>query len=226
MGVNWSFSPVTDMLNNFFDVMGVRCISDNADTVARLAAAMVRGLENEGAATSPKHFPGSGNDYRDTHFCAAENNISPELSEEENAQFDALNYEIAKSALTLINNKTGTIPFDPVKHKSALIVAYSPYEPFVVGTKELAKEFARRGIKADIVTGLETKDELEAAAEKYDLIIYAAYLAMAQPTGMPFFSSNFSTLFNTFSYGAEKSVAASFGASLFSTTILKPHRPT
>jgi hypothetical protein len=35
---------------------------------------------------------------------------------------------------------------------------------------------------------------------------------MSQPTGMPFFSSNFSTLFNAFAYGAEKSVAVSFGA--------------
>ena len=33
MGVNWSFSPVTDMLNNFFDVMGIRCISDDLEKI-------------------------------------------------------------------------------------------------------------------------------------------------------------------------------------------------
>lgn len=357
MGVNWSFSPVTDMLNNFFDVMGVRCISDNAESVSRLSSAMVRGLEENGVACSPKHFPGSGNDYRDTHFCTAQNDmtreewdatygkiyrsvieagassimishmafpavddsitpngsprpataskkvldilrkemnfngiivtdavamkaiasafdhedvyiecfnagndivlfvhddyidvmekavldgrvsmerldesvqrildfkeslglfeekdICPPLTAEENAAFDALNYEIAKSALTLVNNKMSTVPFDPKKIKSAVIVAYSPYEPFVEGTKELALEFERRGIKADIVKGFDTKEDMEEAANKYDLIVYATYLAMSQPTGMPFFSSNFSTLFNAFSYGAEKSVAASFGA--------------
>ncbi len=357
MGMNWSFSPVSDMLNNFFDVMGVRCISDNADKIAKLAAAMVRGLEDEGIASSPKHFPGSGNDYRDTHFCTAQNDmtreewdatygkiyrsvieagaksimishmafpavddsltpngspcpataskkvldilrkemhydgiivtdavamkaiasafdhedvyiecfnagndivlfvhddyidvmekavldgrismerldesverilrfkedlglfdekdVTPALTAEENAEFDALNYEIAKSALTLINNKMGTVPFDSKKIKNAIIVAYSPYEPFVDGAKELAEEFRRRGIEADIVTAFDTKEELEEAAQKYDIIIYAAYLAMSQPTGMPFFSKSFSTLFNAFSYGAEKSVAASFGA--------------
>lgn len=357
MGVNWSFSPVTDMLNNFFDVMGIRCISDNVDTISKISAALVHGLEDNGVASSPKHFPGSGNDYRDTHFCTAQNemtreewdatygkiyrsvikagarsimishmafpavddsntsngsprpattskkvldilrkemnydgiivtdavamkaiasafdhedvyiecfnagndivlfvhddyidvmekavldgrvsmerlnesvqrildfkeslglfeekDITPALSDEENAEFDALNYEIGKSALTLINNKMGTIPFDPKNIKSVIIVAYSPYEPFVEGTKAIKAEFESRGIKADIVKSFDTKEEMEEAASKYDLIIYATYLAMAQPTGMPFFSSNFSTLFNAFSYGAEKSVAASFGA--------------
>ena len=357
MGVNWSFSPVCDMLNNFFDVMGIRCISDDPDTISNLASAMVRGIEDAGVATSPKHFPGSGNDYRDTHFCTAQNDmtreewdatygkiyrslinagaksimishmafpavddsltpngsprpataskkildilrkemnydgiivtdavamkaiatafehedvyiecfnagndvvlfvhddyidimekavldgrvsmerlnesverilrikeelgffddykVTPPLTKEENEEFDALNYEIAKSALTLVSNSMQTIPFDKNKVKSALVVAYSPYEPFFEGAKELVYEFERRGIAADIVPGLETKEDTEAAARKYDIIVYATYLAMAQPTGMPFFSSNFSTLFNAFAYGQEKSVGVSFGA--------------
>ena len=357
MGVNWSFGPVSDMLNNFFDVNGIRDISDDPDEISRIASAMVRGMEDAGIASSPKHFPGSGNDYRDTHFCTAENDmtreewdatygkiyravieagaksimishmafpavddsltpngsprpataskkildilrcemnydgvivtdavamkaiasafdhedvyiecfnagndivlfvhddyidimeravldgrvsmerldesverilkmkeelglfdrpeVTPPLTREENAEFDALNFEIAKSALTLINNKMGTRPFDPKKIKNAVIVAYSPYEPFVEGAEELAKEFRRRGIEADIVRGFDTKEETAEAAEKYDLIIYACYLAMAQPTGMPFFSNNFSTLFNAFAYGAEKSVGVSFGS--------------
>ena len=357
MGVNWSFSPVTDMLNNFFDVMGIRCISDNAETIARLASAMVRGMEDQGVATSPKHFPGSGNDYRDTHFCTAMNDmtrdewdatygkiyrsvieagtksimishmafpavddsltpngsprpataskkvldilrremnfdgiivtdavamkaiasafdhedvyiecfnagndivlfvhddyidimekavldgrvsmerldesverilrikeelglferddIAPSLTDEENREFDELNLEIARSAITLINNKMGSVPFDKDKIKRALIVAYSPYDPFFEGASEMADEFLRRGIECDIVKTVDTKEELCEAAEKYDLIVYATYLAMSQPTGMPFFSKDFSTLFNAFAYGSEKSVAASFGA--------------
>ena len=114
--------------------------------------------------------------------------------------------------MTLVNNKMGTIPFDPAKIKSALVVAYSPYEPFAKEASAMVEELERRGIKADLVTGIDTKEEMAEAAEKYDIIIYATYLAMAQPTGMPFFSNNFSTLFNAFAYGAEKSVAVSFGA--------------
>ena len=357
MGINWSFGPVTDMLNNFFDVMGIRCISDDPDAIARIASAVVRGMEDAGVASSPKHFPGSGNDYRDTHFCTAQNDmtreewdatygkiyravieagaksimvshmafpavddsltpngsprpataskkvldilrremnydgiiitdavamkaiasafdhedvyiecfnagndivlfthddyidimeravldgrvsmerldesverilrfkeemglfdrpdVTPPLTAEENAEFDALNLEIARSALTLVNNKMGIIPFDSKKVKNAVIVAYSPYEPFVEGAEELAKEFRRRGIEADVVRGFDTKEDTESAAEKYDVIVYACYLAMSQPTGMPFFASNFSTLFNAFAYGAEKSVAVSFGS--------------
>jgi len=138
--------------------------------------------------------------------------LAPALTDAENDAFDAVNYEIAKSSLTLINNSLNTIPFDPKKVKSAIIVAYSPYEPFVEGAGVMADELERRGIKTDIVTAFDTKEELEEAAKKYDIIIYATYLAMSQPTGMPFFSKSFSTLFNAFSYGAEKSVAASFGA--------------
>ena len=357
MGVNWSFSPVVDMLNNFFDVMGIRCISDDPNKIARLAAAMVRGLEDEGIASSPKHFPGSGNDYRDTHFCTAENDmtkeewdatygkiyksvidagatsimishmafpavdnsltpngsprpataskkvldilrkelnydgiivtdavamkaissafdhedvyiecfnagndivlfvhddyidimekavldgrvsmerldesverilnakeklglferndITPSLTDEENREFEKLNLDIAKSAITLINNKLGTVPFDASKINRALIVAYSPYEPFFDEAQAMKEEFLARGIECDIVKSIETKEDMCEAAQKYDLIVYAAYLAMSQPTGMPFFSNNFSTLFNAFAYGAEKSVAASFGA--------------
>jgi beta-N-acetylhexosaminidase len=151
-------------------------------------------------------------DFKESLGLFEEKDVTPALTDKENAEFDALNYEIAKSALTLINNKAGSIPFDSKKIKNAIIVAYSPYEPFVECAKELALEFERRGIKADIVTGFDTKEDTAEAANKYDLIIYAAYLAMSQPTGMPLFSSNFSTLFNAFAYGAEKSVAVSFGA--------------
>ncbi len=358
MGVTWAFGPVCDMLNNFFDVMGVRDISDNPNVISELAPAMVKGIEDAGLASTPKHFPGAGNDYRDTHFCTAENDMTREewdatygkiwksvidagaksimiahsafpavddsitpngaprpataskkvidilrkemsydgiivtdavamkaiasafdhedvyiecfnagndivlfvhddyidimekavldgrvsmerldesverilrfkeelglfdnnnsiptaLTEEENAAFDTTNYDIAKSAITLINNSMGTIPFDASKVKNAIIVAYSPYEPFIVAAENMAEEFKRRGINADIVTAFDTKEAIEEAAKKYDIIIYACYLAMSQPTGMPFFSKSFSTLFNSFSYGAEKSVAASFGA--------------
>ena len=77
-GVNWAFGPVFDMLNNFFDVMGPRCISDDWRTVSEHAANMVKGMQDAGVAACPKHFPGSGNDYRDPHFCSATNDFTRE----------------------------------------------------------------------------------------------------------------------------------------------------
>ena len=357
MGVNCLTNPVLDLLNNFFDVMGVRCLSSDPEIIEKLAPHLIRGIEDAGIATSPKHYPGSGYDYRDTHFCFgtqdmtreewdstygkiwkaavdagartfmvshnsfpavddsltplgvprpataskkvldilreelgfkgviitdavamkgcaaafehddvyiecfnAGNDIilfvnddyidvmekavldgrvsmarldesvervldlkeslglfdkieaAPALTKEENEDFDAVNFEIAKKALTLVNNKVGAIPFDKNKIKKALIVAYSPYEPFQAAAGIMKAEFEKRGIEAKVIDHLESKDELKEFTEEYDVIIYACYLAMSQPQGMSFYSKDLSTLFYAFAYGAEKSVAASFGA--------------
>lgn len=48
-------------------VIGVRSFGDDADEVARFAAAWVRGSETAGVATTPKHFPGHGATPYDTH---------------------------------------------------------------------------------------------------------------------------------------------------------------
>ncbi len=357
MGVNCLTSPVLDLLNNFFDVMGVRCLSSDPEIIEKLAPSIIRGIEDEGLATSPKHFPGSGYDYRDTHFCYGTQDMTKEewfatygkiwkaavdagartfmvshnsfpaiddsltslgvprpataskkvldllrvdlgfngviitdavamkgcaaafehddvyiecfnagndivlfvnddyidvmekavldgrvsmerlnesverildlkeslglfdeiklpvaLTEEENLEFDAVNFEIAKKALTLVSNKINAVPFDAKKVKKALIVAYSPYEPFQDAAAIMKDEFERRGVEAKVVDHLESKDELKEFSEEYDIIVYACYLAMSQPQGMSFYSKDLSTLFYAFAYGSEKSVAASFGA--------------
>lgn len=357
LGITWAFGPVFDMLNNFFDPMGPRCISDDWKIVARQAEAMVRGIQDAGVAACPKHFPGSGNDYRDPHFCSAsidftkeewdatygkiwhsakdagamsymishmsfpavDDSITPlgtptpataskkilnllreemnydgiivtdavsmkgiasafehedvyiesfnagndiilfvhddyidvmeravlngsvsmerldksvqrildfkeklglfdnsaeafELSEEEKRDFERVNYEITKKALTLIENANGLIPINKEKIKSALIIAFSPYARFKEETEVIAARFAEKGIAADIITTVPNKTLLEEYSDKYDLIVYACYMAMDKPSGMSFFSQNMSTLFNSYSYGAEKSIAVSFGA--------------
>ena len=78
LGITWAFGPVFDMLNNFFDPMGPRCISDDWKIVAKHAECMVKGIQDAGVAACPKHFPGSGNDYRDPHFCPASTDFTKE----------------------------------------------------------------------------------------------------------------------------------------------------
>ena len=354
-GVNWAFGPVLDMLNNFFDVMGVRCISDDPQTMTSLIPSIVSGIQDARLAATPKHFPGSGWDYRDPHFCNATNDMSLDewystygkiwkcavdsgadsfmishmsfpavdpsltpmgaarpataskrvidilrkemsfdgvivtdavdmkgcassyehddvyiecfnagndiilfvrddyidviekaildgrisierldesverilrlkekiglfdpsadsepLSEAENAEFDSVNLEISKRALTLVQNRKRALPFDNVK--KATIIAMSPYEPFVDEMDIMRAEFAKRGIEAKVITTLGNKGVLEEISRESDLIIYACYLAMSQPQGMSFYSTNMITLFNSLSYGKEKSIAVSFGA--------------
>ena len=72
-GVNWPFSPVVDLHTNFFSTGGIRRISADPDVAAKITKPLIRGIQDAGVAASAKHFPGSGKDYRDTHFC---NNIN------------------------------------------------------------------------------------------------------------------------------------------------------
>jgi len=78
MGVNWPFGPVVDLHTNFFATGGIRRISADANLIAELVPYIIKGIHDAGCATSAKHFPGSSNDYRDSHFSPNVNTISKE----------------------------------------------------------------------------------------------------------------------------------------------------
>ncbi len=136
--------------------------------------------------------------------------IEPPLTEEENRDFEAVNYELAKKGITLITNKT--IPFDPKKVKNAAIITISPEEKFATELGALVDAFASYDVNASIYDGIDSKETLKEIAETNDMIIYACLL-----TGdfgkIPWFSTkkDLNTLFHRLSFGAEKSVVVSFG---------------
>src|SRR5205814_10400475 len=68
-GFNWNFAPVLDVNNNPANpVIAERSFSANADDVARLGAAWLRGALSERVACCVKHFPGHGDTHVDSHF--------------------------------------------------------------------------------------------------------------------------------------------------------------
>jgi beta-N-acetylhexosaminidase len=68
MGVNVVYAPVLDLAREPMNAgLGVRAFGDQPDAVARLGAALVRGLQSAGVAATIKHFPGSGETGQDTH---------------------------------------------------------------------------------------------------------------------------------------------------------------
>src|SRR5438552_2479502 len=68
-GFNWNFAPVLDVNNNPDNpVIAERSFSANADDVARLGAAWLRGALSERVACCVKHFPGHGDTHVDSHF--------------------------------------------------------------------------------------------------------------------------------------------------------------
>jgi len=69
MGVNVVYAPVLDIASEPANTaLGVRSFGNDPSAVARLGAAMIRGLQGAGAAATVKHFPGLGDVREDTHF--------------------------------------------------------------------------------------------------------------------------------------------------------------
>jgi beta-N-acetylhexosaminidase len=69
VGITLDYAPVLDIHTNPKNpVIGDRALGEDADTVARLGAAIVRGLQENGVAACGKHFPGHGDTSVDSHL--------------------------------------------------------------------------------------------------------------------------------------------------------------
>jgi beta-N-acetylhexosaminidase len=69
MGINVVYAPALDLATEPANTaLGVRSFGDDPAAVARLGAAMIRGLQAGGVAATVKHFPGLGEVRQDTHF--------------------------------------------------------------------------------------------------------------------------------------------------------------
>ena len=68
VGISLDYAPVLDVHTNARNpVIGDRALSAHADEVARLGAAIIEGLQDEGVAACGKHFPGHGDTSGDSH---------------------------------------------------------------------------------------------------------------------------------------------------------------
>jgi beta-N-acetylhexosaminidase len=69
IGIHMAFAPVVDVNNNPANpVINTRSFGEDPETVARFAAAFVRGVQAEGVAATAKHFPGHGDTDADSHL--------------------------------------------------------------------------------------------------------------------------------------------------------------
>lgn len=69
VGINLNFAPSVDILTNPKNtVIGDRALSTDAEQVAKLASALVRGYIKSGIIPCAKHFPGHGNTLIDSHL--------------------------------------------------------------------------------------------------------------------------------------------------------------
>jgi beta-N-acetylhexosaminidase len=68
VGITLDYAPVLDIHTNAQNpVIGDRALAEDADSVGRLGAAIIRGLQDNGIAACGKHFPGHGDTSVDSH---------------------------------------------------------------------------------------------------------------------------------------------------------------
>jgi beta-N-acetylhexosaminidase len=69
VGITLDFAPVLDIHTNPRNpIIGDRALGEDAETVATLGAAVIRGLQENGVAACGKHFPGHGDTSVDSHL--------------------------------------------------------------------------------------------------------------------------------------------------------------
>src|SRR3989449_3838242 len=68
-GVHWIFAPVADVNSNADNpIINIRSFGEDSQRVAEFVSAFVRGVEENGALATAKHFPGHGDTASDSHL--------------------------------------------------------------------------------------------------------------------------------------------------------------
>jgi beta-N-acetylhexosaminidase len=69
VGVQWVFAPVADVnINPQNPIINIRSFGEDPQRVSEYVAAFVRGVEENGALATAKHFPGHGDTSTDSHL--------------------------------------------------------------------------------------------------------------------------------------------------------------
>ncbi len=76
-GLNWRWSPISDLAHHNSAVSVNRVCSDDPEKVIDFSKGLIAGSQDSGVAATVKHFPGQDiNEVRDPHFMPSINNAS------------------------------------------------------------------------------------------------------------------------------------------------------
>ncbi len=119
-GVHWIFAPVADVNSNPNNpIINFRAFGEDAREVAKYVDEYVRGVEENGALATAKHFPGHGNVNVDSHLSlAAVSSSRAELERNELAPFRAA---IAAGVSSIMPGHLSVPALEPERHVPATL---------------------------------------------------------------------------------------------------------
>lgn len=178
-GINWALAPMADLnLHPLSSNVGTRAFGDDAERVAPLLSAFIRGMQNEGMAACAKTFPGDGSDYRDQHLVRTENLLS-------RADWEASYGRVFEAAICndVATIMTGhfSLPAFQQKRENGRPLPATLCPELVQGL--LKTEFGYRGAVTTDAFGMggvrNVRDQVEAAVEAFaaghDLFLWPDY---------------------------------------------------
>lgn len=119
IGLHWGFGPVSDLnTNHCCFVTNTRSMGDNPDYAASMLKELVRGMQENGMAACPKHFPGDGTDARNQHIVTSLNLLSVEQWKQMHGKvFQSL---IDNGAASIMIGHMGFPAYEPIDAKKGI----------------------------------------------------------------------------------------------------------
>ncbi len=119
--------------------------------------------------------------------------------------------KIARDGITLLRDRIGLLPMKK-KINHVTIHTFSHAEGIYDSLNAMKEAFEERGAVVELKRRPESFEEIQEAAEKSDLIIYAGYIGFHAPKGAPsFYGDEFWSFRYAFTAGKEKSIGISLG---------------
>lgn len=158
LGIHWTFSPVIDVSHGHRSaIVGTRSYGSDRAVIGAMAGAYIRAFQNQGVASTLKHWPGEGFDDRDQHLLTTVNPLSVDAWRE---QFGSLYAQAIDDGVMSVMSAHIALPSYAAAQGVSGIEAYRPASVSAVLNQSLLRdELGFNGVivsDATLMAGLES----------------------------------------------------------------------
>jgi len=143
-------------------------------------------------------------------------NHASELTEEDNKLVITTQQKTAERSVTLLRDSSNLFPLTHEKYKKIALIPVTHHENYFEEAKHLRKELQDEGFTVDYFEQMIPVSKYNDFIKDYDLVICALFSRAFRPIGfLDFMGPEVRKIANCIKYGAEKTVAVSFGSPYF-----------